>query len=134
MMLCLDQSVEQKDMPLEILNIPVEEKVEAQGTLTMNVPITVRDDAQPTELYEFALRFCGPKGGQIGEPIPMKLKIAAQAPKKIEEPKSHLELVKLSVKLFDNDKLGQTFNECLEVVTLVNGDEEAAKKSLQPRQ
>jgi hypothetical protein len=66
--------------------------------------------------------------------ISLKLKIAAQAPKKIEEPKSHLELVKLSVKLFDNDKLGQTFNECLEVVTLVNGDEEAAKKSLQPRQ
>lgn len=135
MMLCLDQSVEQKDMPLEILNIPVEEKVEAMGTLTMNVPITVADNAQPTEMYEFALRFCGPKGGQIGEPIPMKLKIvAAPVPEKKQEPKSHLELVKLSVKLFDNDKLGQTFNECLEVVTLVNGDEEAAKKSLQPRQ
>lgn len=47
---------------------------------------------------------------------------------------SHLELVKLAVKLFDQEKLGQTFNECLEVVTMLNGDEEVARKTLQPRQ
>merc|ERR1712127_1077290 len=87
---------------------------------------------------EVKLRFRGPKGGEIGHPIPMKIKIGAPAAKivaeKPVEKKSHLELVKLAVKLFDTEKLGQTFNECLEVVTLVNGDEEVARKSLQPRQ
>jgi len=42
--------------------------------------------------------------------------------------------VKLAVKLYDVNKLGKTFDECLEVVTKCNGDEEVAIKSLQPRQ
>jgi len=104
----------------------------------MSVPITVVESAiAKNEIFEFKLRFRGPKGGEIGEPMPIKLRIVAPA-KKQEEPvivkKSHLELVKLAVKLFDTEKLGQSFNECLEVVTLVNGDEEVAKKTLQPRQ
>lgn len=131
----MDSSIEQTNMPIEVVQVPVESKVEAMQNLKMSVPITVLDSAKPSdEVFEFALRFRGPKGGEIGEPINLKLKIVADA-KKAEEPKkSHLELVKLAVKLFDQEKLGQTFNECLEVVTLVNGDEEVAKKSLQPRQ
>lgn len=47
---------------------------------------------------------------------------------------SQVELVKLAVKLYDVKKLGKNFDECLEVVTNCNGDEEVAIKSLQPRQ
>jgi len=133
----MDSSVEQKDMPIELVNVPVDSKVEAMETLKMSVPITVLESAKPSdELFTTVLRFRGPKGGEIGEPIPIKIKIVAPKTKPVEEPvkKSHLELVKLAVKLFDTEKLGQTFNECLEIVTLVNGDEEIAKKSLQPRQ
>lgn len=84
------------------------------------------------------MKFHGPKGGEFGEQIPMKLRVVAAPVPEVKAPepekKSHLELVKLAVKLFDTEKLGQTFNEVLEIVTLVNGDEEVAKKSLQPRQ
>lgn len=130
-------------MPIEVVNVPIDTKVEAMETLKISVPITVLDNAMPTELFEFKLRFRGPMGGEIGEQIAVKLRIPAQEPAAVyqktvaDEPvekKSHLELVKLAVKLFDTEKLGQTFNECLEVVTLVNGDEEVARKSLQPRQ
>jgi len=134
----LDSSIEQVGMPIENVNLPIDTKVEAMETLKVTVPIAVLETAEPCELYEFKLRFRGPKGGEIGHPIPMKIKIGAPAAKivaeKPVEKKSHLELVKLAVKLFDTEKLGQTFNECLEVVTLVNGDEEVARKSLQPRQ
>jgi len=110
----------------------------------MSVPITVLETAEANnEIFQFNLRFRGPKGGEIGEPISVKVRIVAapakkeeQAqPVKVEEPAkmSHLELVKLAVKLFDQEKLGQTFNECLEVVTMLNGDEEVARKTLQPR-
>jgi hypothetical protein len=120
------------------VNLPIDSKVEAMETLKLSVPIAVLEGAEPTELFEFKLRFRGPKGGEIGQPIPIKLRIPAPAAKIIAEKpvekKSHLDLVKLAVKLFDTEKLGQTFNECLEVVTLVNGDEEVARKSLQPRQ
>merc|ERR1719454_93420 len=134
----MDETVEIAGMPIEVVNMPIDEKVEAQETFKLTVPITVVDDAIAGDhVFDFKLRFRGPKGGEIGHPIPMKIKVVApqikEEPKKVE-PKSHLELVKLAVKLFDTDKLGQTFNECLEVVTLVNGDEEVAKKSLQPRQ
>lgn len=134
----LDSSVEQVGMPIENVNLPIDSKVEAMETLKLTVPIAVLEGANPTELFEFKLRFRGPKGGEIGQPIPIKLRIPAPVAKKTtEQPvekKSHLELVKLAVKLFDTEKLGQTFNECLENVTLVNGDEEVARKSLQPRQ
>merc|ERR1719333_445347 len=112
-------------------------------TLKLSVPITVLDSAKPSdEPFQTILRFRGPKGGEIGEPMPIKIRIVAApaqpeptkpAPAKEEEKKSHLEIVKIAVKLFDTEKLGQTFNEVLEVVTLVNGNEEIAKKSLQPR-
>jgi len=138
----LDNSVEQKGMPIELVNVPVDQKVESMETLKMAVPITVLEAAQPSEQpFQTVLRFRGPKGGEIGEPMPIKIKIVApkaapqEAQKPVEEEKkSHLEIVKIAVKLFDTEKLGQTFNEVLEVVTLVNGNEEIAKKSLQPRQ
>jgi len=125
----LDQSVNQTNMPIELVNMPIENKVEAMENLKLSVPITILDSAEASDkIFEFSLRFCGPKGGEIGEPIPMKIKIigakkvvAEELPKVQEEKEkpSHLELVKLAVKLFDTEKLGQTFNECLEVVTLV---------------
>jgi len=142
----MDSSVEQQGLPIELVNVPVDQKVEANQCLAVTVPITVLESAKPSdEVLDYKLRFRGPKGGEIGEPIPIKVKIVApEVPKveapakeeKVEEPvqKSHLELVKIAVKLFDTEKLGQTFNEVLEVVTLVNGDEDVAKKSLQPRQ
>jgi len=139
--LSLASEVDQATMPIELINVPVDEKVEANQVYKITVPICVLDSAKPTDgLYEFSLRFRGPKGSEFGEPIPLKLRITAptqQVPEVIEpEPvqKSHLELVKLAVKLFDEEKLGQTFNECLEVVTQVNGDEDVARKCLQPRQ
>jgi len=57
-----------------------------------------------------------------------------QAEKPTPVKMSQVELVKLAVKLFDVQKLGQTFDECLGVVTEFNGNEEAAIKCLQPRQ
>jgi len=120
----LDSSVEQSEMPIELVNLPVDQKVEAMENLKMTVPISVLPNAKPG-MFEFNLRFRGPKGGEIGEPIPIKLNVLASEKKpepvvaekpKEEEKMSHLEMVKLAVKLFDQEKLGQTFNECLEVV------------------
>lgn len=139
--LSLASEVDQDTMPIELINVPVDQKVDANQTYKITVPICVLESAKPTDgLYEFSLRFRGPKGSEFGDAIPLKLRISAPAqpmPEVIQpEPvkKSHLELVKLAVKLFDEEKLGQTFNECLEVVTQVNGDEDVARKCLQPRQ
>ena len=71
-------------MPIELVNIPVEQKVDAMETYKMTVPITVNDDAK-AGLYEFNLRFHGPKGGEFGEPIPVKINISAA---KKPEPKA----------------------------------------------
>lgn len=73
----------------------------------MTVPITVLESAKPG-LFEFKLRFRGPRGGEIGEPIPVKIQIGAtnEKPQPIVEEKpvekpavvvdekpSHLQLV-----------------------------------------
>lgn len=132
-------------MPIEVVHLPIDMiEVKAKETFELCVPIQIPDNAIVSDhIFELTLRFRGPKGGQFGEPIPLKIKIvdhikaeAEPETKKVEEPvkKSQVELVKLAVKLYDVDKLGKTFDECLEVVTVSNGDEEVAKKSLQPRQ
>ena len=46
---------------------------------------------------------------------------------------SQIEKVKLAVKLFDFLKLGQSYDECLEVVNRFNGDEKDCIMNLQPR-
>lgn len=45
----LDQSVEQKDLPIEMINVPVEKKVEGMDKCTITVPICVLDSAKPTD-------------------------------------------------------------------------------------
>lgn len=146
----LDSTIEQTGMPIELIDLPMEQNIGAMETFKMIVPITVNDDAK-AGLFEFMLRFRGPKGGEFGEPIPIKLLVASAAAEKIEakieeplcqqpvsekpaEPMSHLDMVKLAVKLFEQEKLGQTFKEVMETVTLVKGDADLAMKSLQPRQ
>jgi hypothetical protein len=140
----MDESMELTGMPIEVVHLPIDMiDVKAQETFDLCVPIQIADNAIVSDhVFELTLRFRGPKGGEFGEPIPLKIKIVNQVKaeepesKKVEEPikKSQVELVKLAVKLYDLDKLGKTFDECLEVVTNTNGDEEVAKKSLQPRQ
>ena len=50
------------------------------SNLKMTVPITVLEKAVPnTQVMEYKLRFRGPKGGEIGEPISIKLKIVGAA-------------------------------------------------------
>lgn len=141
--LSLSSDVDQTNMPIELINVPVDQKVEADQILKITVPVCVLESAE-TNVFDFSLKFRGPKGGEFGEAIPLKLRVVApqtqkeqEVPQVVEpEPvkKSHLELVKLAVKLFDEEKLGQTFNECLEIVTAVNGDDNVARKCLQPRQ
>lgn len=136
----MDESTDIAGMPIEVVNVPVDTKVEAMETLKMSVPITVAENAFVTEqVFEFKLRFRGPHGNEFGEPIPLKLKVVDfKKPVAEEKPTpvkmSQVELVKLAVKLFDVQKLGQTFDECLGVVTEFNGNEEEAIKCLQPRQ
>jgi uncharacterized CHY-type Zn-finger protein len=136
----MDESTDIAGMPIEVVNVPVDSKVDAMETLKMSVPITVAENAFITDqVFEFKLRFRGPHGNEFGEPIPLKLKVVDfKKPAVVEKPApvkmSQVELVKLAVKLFDVQKLGQTFDECLGVVTEFNGNEEAAIKRLQPRQ
>jgi len=95
-------------------------------SFVLEVPIQIIDSAIISDkVYDFSLRFRGPKGGEFGEPIPMKIKVVAPkaSPEKI---KNQVELVKLAVKLFDVLKLGKSYDECLEVVTSCNGDEIAS--------
>jgi ribosome assembly protein YihI (activator of Der GTPase) len=102
-------------MPIEVVHIQIDKKVEAMENLKLEVPITVADNANATgEVFECKLRFRGPKGGEFGEPIPLKIKVVerqqqAKAEESKEEPPKALEqveLVKMAVKLFDALKLG----------------------------
>lgn len=82
----MDDSVEIAGMPIEVINMPIDNKLEAMETLKLQVPITVVDDAIPCDnVFEFKLRFRGPKGGEIGHPIPMKVKVVPHPVK--DEPK-----------------------------------------------
>ena len=76
------------------------------------------------------LRFRGPKGGEFGQPIPIKLKI--NEPVKVVK-LSQVELVKLAIKLFDAEGLGETYDEVIAIVTKFNGDLEQSRKYLVPR-
>lgn len=139
----MDESTDIAGMPIEVVHLPIDMiDVKGMDTFDLSVPIQVADNAIVTDhVFEVKLRFRGPKGGEFGEPIPIKIKVVSQLKPepetaKVQEPvqKSQVELVKLAVKLYDVNKLGKTFDECLEVVTRCNGDEEVAIKSLKPRQ
>jgi hypothetical protein len=52
------------------------------------------------------LRFRGPRGGEIGETIVLKIKVMKKVVSQVEK-------VKLAIKLFDVLKLGQSYDACL---------------------
>jgi len=46
----LDSSIEQKGLPFELINVPVDQKVEAMAILKITVPFTVFESAQPGDV------------------------------------------------------------------------------------
>jgi len=72
----MDETTDIAGMPIEVVNVPVDSKVEAMETLKMSVPLTVAENAFVTDqVFEFKLRFRGPHGNEFCEPIPLKLKV-----------------------------------------------------------
>lgn len=123
----LDETMELTSIPIEVVHQPIDQDVKAMETAKFTVMVKIADNAFASE-STVLLRFRGPNGGEFGEPIALKLKIAPVAQM------SQVELVKLAVKLFDAAKLGQSFDEVLAVVTTFNGDEKRSVEALQPRQ
>ena len=73
----MDESMELTGMPIEIVHLPID-MIEVKGmeTFDLSVPIQVAENAIVSDhIFEFTLRFRGPKGGEFGEKIPLKIKV-----------------------------------------------------------
>lgn len=113
-------------MPIHVVHLPIDREVKAKETFKLIVPITIVDHALIGQEFEFNLSFRGPRGGQFGHQIPLKLRVTGEVVEEVvkPEPLSQIELVKIAVKLYDTYKLGQSFDEVFQLVTKFNGDEE----------
>ena len=64
----MDESVNLKKMPIEMIEQPIDFEVRGYQTFKLNVPIVIRDNAPISEqIYEFILVFRGPNGNAFGD-------------------------------------------------------------------
>jgi len=95
----MDESMELTGMPIEVVHLPID-MIEVKGmeTFDLTVPIQVAENAIVSDhVFELKLRFRGPKGGEFGEPILLKMKIVDQLKAEpVEETKVEAEPVKKS--------------------------------------
>lgn len=122
----MDESVELANLPVEVVNVPIDFEVKGQETFKLSVPIKVHEHSLPSdEPLDFVLVFRGPNGNKFGEPIHLKLKvIKQQSQQEHEEPllekteqivqaPSEIETLKMAIKLHEGLNNGQSFDECL---------------------
>jgi hypothetical protein len=111
----MDESVELANLPIEVVNVPIDFEVKGQETFKLSLPIKVHEHSIPSdEVIEFTLAFRGPNGNKFGEMIPIKLKIVPQTKEETMAPQlSEIEILKLAIKLHEGLNNGQSFDECL---------------------
>jgi len=119
-----DQSME--DLPIEIINVPIEQEVKGKTSMKICVPLTIAPHivADDDKVYTIILTFRGPKGQAFGEPIPIKIKVTLP-----KQQFDELEIYKLAIKLHEMN-LG-SFEECAKAVKDNGCDETASTKALQ---
>ena len=114
------------ELPIEIINVAVEQEVKGKCTMKMSVALTVLPHIQVEDdkIYTINLTFRGPKGQAFGEMIPIQLKVTL--PKgQVDE----LEIYKLAIKLHEMN-LG-SFEECAKAAKENGCDEASTTKALQ---
>jgi len=84
----------------------------------MNIPIYIPEDidVKANEVYDIELGFYGPRGGNFGQRINLKVKV--------NEGAFELKLYKTAITMVEGG-LG-TFDECVSALRKCNGDENAA--------
>jgi hypothetical protein len=114
-----------ENLPIEMVNVPVDQEVKGKTSIKMTVPLKVHDHAVASEqVREVKLAMRGPGGFQFGNVITLKLKVVMPS-----DYNDEVELYKLALKLADQG-LG-SFDECVIAVKNANCDEQAAIKVLQ---
>jgi len=119
-----EQSFE--ELPIEIINVPVDQEVKGKTNMKISVPLTILPhiQADDNKIYTINLTFRGPRGQAFGEIIPIQIKVTL--PKtQIDE----LEIYKLAIKLHELN-LG-SFEECAKAVKDNRCDEALSTKALQ---
>ena len=118
-------------MFIELIQQPIDFEVKGQETLKLTVPIQITAQAQVSpKIHDLALVFRGPNGNSFGDLIPIQFKIVDDSGQQQPvQQVSEVQLTKLAIKLYDM-KVGKSYEECLEVVTQVNGDKEKALQIL----
>ena len=65
-----------EQLPIEMINVPVDFEVRGKATFKMQVPLKVHDHAVASDtVQEIKIAFRGPGGHQFGEVITLKLKV-----------------------------------------------------------
>jgi hypothetical protein len=116
-----------ENLPIEMINVPVDFEVRGKATFKMQIPLKVHDHAVASDnTHEIKIAFRGPGGHQFGEVITLKLKVIMPSNENAE-----VEAMKLAIKLQELN-LG-SFDECLNAVRITNSDEKAAITMLQSK-
>ena len=114
-----------ESLPIEMVNVPVDQQVQGKTNVKMTVPLKVHDHAiVDNKIHEIKLAMRGPGGYQFGNVITLKLKVVMPV-----DYNSEIELYKLAMKLHEQG-LG-SFDDCVVAVKNANCDEQAAIKAMQ---
>ena len=123
--LSLDDDCEWKSLPIAQIYQPIDFPVTGQQTFKVCVVIQVNPNAEPSDkIYNFVVRFRGPKGKPFGDPIPLSLQVTRKVELNISI-QTELQWTRLAIKLFDQ-KVGASYEECANAVRKANGDEALA--------
>jgi hypothetical protein len=116
-----------ENLPVEMINVPVDQEVKGKSSIKMTVPLKVHDHAVASDqIHTIKLAMRGPGGFQFGNVITLKLKVIMPSDFFYND---DVELYKLALKLSQKG-LG-SFDECVIAVKNSNCDEQAAIKLLQ---
>lgn len=115
-----------ENLPIEMVNVPIDHQVVGHGIVNLSVPLKVRENAiAEDKVHEIKLAMRGPGGAQFGQVLTLKLKVVR--PSGLDD---EIQVYKLAMSLAEQG-LG-SFDECVAAVK-ENDDEEAAKKALKQR-
>lgn len=118
-----------ENMPIEMVNIPINFQVDGQEKFKLNVPLKAHEHLLPDgKVHEVHLAFRGPHGNTFGERITFKVRTNAPA-QQIDE----MTLYTLALKLHNVLKLG-TFDDCVAAARANNCDEAATVIALQQKE
>jgi len=113
---------------------PIDFEVKGYETFQLIVPITIKENAQPSsDTFACMLTFRGPHGNAFGSLIPLNIAVTAKGFKQEEKSfKSEIERTKLAIKLYEEFSAaeGKSYEDYANIVEQACGNEQVARQML----